>query len=68
MAIPRQLELGEQAERLYRVRDVMQLLSVSRGTVYNLIARGELEVVHPVPGSTRITHRSLERYVARIGG
>ena len=56
----------------YRLEEAAELLSVSRSTLYRLIDRGELLVIH-IGTAPRIAHTSLEQFVnakvrsARIG-
>ena len=50
---------------LVNVREAAALLGVGRTTAYELIARGELEVVH-IGRSTRVPVASVEDYVERL--
>ena len=56
----------------YRLEEAAALLSVSRSTLYRMIDRGELLVIH-IGTAPRIPHTSLEQFVnakvraARIG-
>ena len=50
---------------LVNVREAAALLGVGRTTAYELIARGELEVVH-IGRSTRVPVTSIEEYVERL--
>jgi hypothetical protein len=55
---------------LYRIQpDVVELTSFGKSTIYDAIARGELEVVH-YRGAVRVTHEALVAFVAglRQGG
>jgi len=46
---------------LYRVSNVMKMLDVSRSTLYRMVDRGELELIHLTPTSSRITAASVHR-------
>lgn len=46
---------------LYRVSVAMEQLSVSRATIYRMVARGELELVKIGARSSRITSASVAR-------
>ena len=56
----------------YRLDEAAALLSVSRSTLYRMIERGDLLVIH-IGTAPRIAHTSLEQFVnakvraARIG-
>lgn len=50
--------MTETAPLLYRIGDAVTMLSVSRPTIYRMIARGELRTVH-VGTAPRITAESL---------
>lgn len=50
---------------LYRVEEAAQLLAIARCTVFDLIARGELESVK-IGASRRISRTALERYITRL--
>ena len=50
---------------LLTVLEVAQLLGVGRTTVYELIAAGELEVVH-IGRAARVPTASVHAYVARL--
>ena len=52
--------------RLLRVREVAELLSVSKATVYSLIDRHELERIW-VGTSIRVTSASVEALVSQKG-
>ena len=45
---------------LYRVREVMDMLSVSKATVYRMVAAGTLRLVKIGPRSSGITAESIE--------
>jgi excisionase family DNA binding protein len=49
---------------LYRITTVMQLLDVSRATVYRMIASGELERVKLGSRTSRIKSTSVERVMS----
>lgn len=50
---------------LYRIDEVMEILSCSRGTVYNLLAEGKLKGHNDKPKMTgiRITVKSVNEYI-----
>ena len=50
---------------LVNVREAAALLGVGRTTAYELIARGDLEVVH-IGRSARVPVASIEDYVERL--
>jgi excisionase family DNA binding protein len=52
---------------LLTVREAGVRLGLKRSAVYALLQRGQLVAVHPTPGSTRITSRSVDAHLARIG-
>ncbi len=47
---------------LLRVNEAATLLSLGRVKVYQLMNRGELEVVR-IDGAVRVTRRSVERFI-----
>ena len=49
---------------LLRIDDAAQLLAIGRTTLYQLIAAGEIELVH-IGRCARVPFSELERYVAR---
>jgi transposase len=56
------------AAQLYRISEAARLLDVSRGTVYNLIAAGDLESVDIAPSNspspiTRVRADVIERFI-----
>ncbi|MDY7802785.1 helix-turn-helix domain-containing protein [Burkholderia stagnalis] len=51
--------------RLYRVAEVMKLLSVSRSTVYRLVRDGKLTLVKIGERSSGITSASLDAFLSR---
>ena len=63
---------GGSVRLAYRLEEAAALLSVSRSTLYRLIDRGELLVIH-IGTAPRIAHTSFEQFVnakvraARIG-
>lgn len=54
-----------EAVRLYTYETVQELLSVSRRTVFDLVAAGDLEALTIGKRARRITARSLAEYVER---
>jgi len=50
---------------LLPIEDAAKIISVSRSTMYQLIASGELEVVH-IGRSARVPSDVLSAYVARL--
>jgi excisionase family DNA binding protein len=52
---------------IYRITAVMQLLGVSRATIYRLAARGELKLVRMGRKASGITTESIKAFVARGG-
>ena len=55
----------DRRQLLVNVREAAALLGVGRTTAYELIASGELEVVH-IGRSTRVPVTSIEDYVERL--
>jgi excisionase family DNA binding protein len=49
---------------LLRIDDAAQLLAIGRTTMYQLIAAGEIELVH-IGRCARVPFSELERYLAR---
>jgi excisionase family DNA binding protein len=58
---------GTPANLLMTIRDAAEALGLSRSTVYELIGRGELEVVH-VGSSARIPAEAVRSFVVRLRG
>ena len=52
----------------YTIDEAAQRLTVSRRTLFRLIEKGRIRVVHPSPGTTRITEQEIENYTAHIEG
>ncbi len=52
---------------LYRIDEVMEILSVSRRTVFNLLTEGKLKGHNDSPGKNgmRITVKSVEEYLEK---
>ncbi len=50
--------------RLYRVREVMDQLSISKATVYRMVAAGTLRLVKIGPRSSGITADSIDALIA----
>lgn len=52
---------------LYRVDEVMEILSCSRSTVFNLLAEGKLRAHNDKPGGKgmRITSKSVNEYLEK---
>ena len=57
--------VGFSSELLLTVPQAAQVLAIGRSTAYELIAAGELEVVH-IGRSVRVPVRALEEYVGRL--
>lgn len=53
---------GAALPKLYRVTDVMEILSVSRSTVYRLVESGRLELVQAGPKCARVTAESVDTF------
>lgn len=53
--------------RLVTIVDAARLLGVGRTTIYDLIARGQLEVVH-IGRAARIPTASVDRFVEELRG
>jgi excisionase family DNA binding protein len=51
---------------LYTVKEAAVRMTISTRSLYRLINSGRIRVVHPTPGSTRITKREVEAYIASI--
>ena len=51
--------------KLYRVSEVVKLLSVSRATVYRLVADGKLKLIKIGRHSSRITADSVNELASR---
>ncbi len=56
---------GHLTPLLVNVRDAAALLGIGRTTVYELIARGELEAVH-IRRAVRVPMAAIEEYVAHL--
>lgn len=55
-----------EADRAYSIARAAEQLGVSRGTVYNLVNRGELKTVsYPGIGGMRVTSRELAKFLKR---
>ena len=52
---------------IYRINEVVQMLSVSRATVYRLVKAGQLKLVKIGTSASGITAESLEQHLRRIG-
>lgn len=52
-----------QSLKLLRVREVADLLGISRQQVYNLIARDEIPALH-IASSVRVPVRALRKWLA----
>ena len=48
----------------YRVKNVEQLLRVSRATIYRLVSAGDLDLVKLGPRASAVTRESITRYAA----
>jgi excisionase family DNA binding protein len=64
-ATPPNRRLDSTPPRLLTVVEAGRLLGVGRTTVYDLIARGELCVVH-IGRAARVTVASVDSFVARL--
>lgn len=51
---------------LFTIKEVCQLLRISRPTVYELIKAGRIKRVYVGKASPRITRESLERYLESL--
>lgn len=60
-----EVAISNARQLLVTVREAAALLGVGRTTAYELIARGELDVVH-IGRATRVPVASLEDYVERL--
>lgn len=56
----------DKADRLLRIKEVADILSVSEGTVYNLVNRGELKFVH-ISNRRRVRASDLEKFIKSLG-
>ena len=54
----------ERTPTLYRIASVMAMLEVSHATIYRMVERKELELVKISARSSRITAKSLARFLA----
>lgn len=52
---------------LLRIAEAAEWLSLSRSKVYELVQRGQLEVIH-IDGAVRVPSSALETYVGRLRG
>lgn len=52
---------------IYRINEVVRMLSVSRATVYRLVKAGQLKLVKIGTSASGITAESLEQHLRRIG-
>jgi len=65
---PKDIDSGTTvAPILLNVLDAARLLRVGRTTIYELIARGKLEVVH-IGRAARIPASSIDRFVDELRG
>ncbi|OXJ20771.1 AlpA family transcriptional regulator [Burkholderia sp. AU6039] len=51
--------------KLYRISDVMVQLSVSRATIYRMVAAGKLRLVKVGTQGSRITAESIDAVLSR---
>jgi excisionase family DNA binding protein len=58
---------GSTANLLMTIRDAAETLALSRSTVYELIGRGQLEVVH-IGRSTRVTAAAVHSFIEQLRG
>ncbi|CAJ3516356.1 transcriptional regulator [Burkholderia pseudomallei] len=56
--------MGSAVPKLYRISDVMVQLSVSRATIYRMVAAGKLRLVKIGTQGSRITAESVEAVLA----
>lgn len=54
------------APRLYRATEVAEMLTVSRATVYRLIADGALRACYPSEGCMRIRAEDVDAYIEKV--
>lgn len=52
--------------QLLTLPEARAILAISERTLYRLIAAGRLRVVHPSPGTTRVTEKELAAYMASL--
>ena len=52
---------------IYRINEVVQMLQVSRATVYRLVKAGHLKFVKVGTSASGITAESLAQHLRRIG-
>jgi excisionase family DNA binding protein len=57
---------GVEHGRVYRIREVAELLKVSEATVYKAMRDGKLKTIKPAPRATRITAEDLEAYLQNL--
>lgn len=60
--------MGDTVPKLYRVTDVMTLLSVSRATVYRMVGDGKLRLIKIGRRSSRVTAESIDALLAQHSG
>jgi excisionase family DNA binding protein len=67
MAIQEELDLwpADAAPALITIKQAARVLNLGRSTIYELIAAGQLEVVH-IGRSARVPAQSVEALVARL--
>lgn len=58
--------VAEEKDGLARISDAMDFLSLSRGMIYNLIARGELTAVSIGDRARRVTRSSMRAYFNKL--
>lgn len=51
---------------LLRLKDAAERLTISRTSLERLIRSGRIRVVHPTPGTTRVTSAEIDAYIASI--
>jgi excisionase family DNA binding protein len=51
---------------LLRLSDAAKALTISKSSLERLIRAGRIRVVHPTPGTTRITSAEIDAYIASI--
>lgn len=58
-------ESAQTPAKLYRIADAMEILSVSKATLYRMVAAGTLRLVKIGPSGSRITAESIDALISR---